>query len=59
MDALSLYIHKALTGEMTNKEALDQCAKEWDETSEALGREQQKKIWQGLLVSWKNLGLIE
>lgn len=59
MDALSLYIHKALTGEMTNKEALDQCAKEWDETSEALGREQQKEIWQGLLVSWKKLGLIE
>jgi multiple sugar transport system substrate-binding protein len=59
MDALSLNVHKALSGELTVKEALDQCAQQWDETSDSLGREAQKEIWNGLLIAWRKLGLID
>ena len=59
MDILDLYIHKALSGEMRDKEALDKVAEEWNKISDSLGFESQKAIWLSQLSGWKALGYIE
>jgi multiple sugar transport system substrate-binding protein len=59
MDILDLYIHKALSGEMGNQEALDKAAEEWVKINQSLDVESQKKIWQSQLKSWKELGYID
>jgi len=59
MDILDLYIHKALSGEMGDKEALDQVAKEWSKISDSLGFDSQKAIWNSALKSWKDLGYVK
>ncbi len=59
MDALSEYVQKALTGDLSSEEALNECAKEWDSITDQLGRSSQLEIWKKLLISWKKLGLIQ
>ena len=59
MDILDLYIHKALSGEIGDKEALDKVASEWNKISDSLGFESQKAIWLSQLSVWKELGYIE
>ncbi len=59
MDILDLYIHKALSGEMGDKEALDKVASEWNKISDSLGFESQKAIWLSQLSVWKELGYIK
>jgi multiple sugar transport system substrate-binding protein len=59
MDILDLYIHKALSGEMREKEALDKVAEEWNKISDSLGFESQKAIWLSQLGAWKELGYVD
>ncbi len=59
MDILDLYIHKALSGEMGSKEALDKVAAEWNKISNSLGFDKQKAIWLSQLKAWKDLGYIQ
>ena len=59
MDILDLNIHKALSGEISNEEALDNVAEEWMTISESLGFDSQKAIWQSQLSTWEKLGLIK
>lgn len=59
MDILDLYIHKALSGEMGDKQALDKVASEWNKISDSLGFESQKAIWLSQLSVWKELGYIK
>jgi len=59
MDILDLYIHKALSGEMGSKEALDKVASEWNKISDSLGFDSQKAIWLSQLKAWKDLGYIQ
>jgi len=58
-DALDLHVQKALTGEETPEDALAAAASEWDAITDKLGRENQTKLWNDALVSYKALGLIE
>jgi multiple sugar transport system substrate-binding protein len=59
MDILDLNIHKALSGEIGDKDALDEVAKEWNKISDSLGMESQRKIWISQLKAWKELGYIK
>jgi multiple sugar transport system substrate-binding protein len=59
MDILDLNINKALSGEMSDKDALDQTAKEWNKISASLGQESQKAIWRGQLQVWRQLGYVK
>ena len=59
MDILDLYIHKALSGEVSDKEALDKVAEEWNKVSESLGFDNQKAIWNAQLNVWKELGYVK
>jgi multiple sugar transport system substrate-binding protein len=59
MDILDLYIHKALSGEMPAKQALDQAAKEWNSISDSLGFDSQKAIWLSQVKVWKELGYVK
>lgn len=55
-DTLSMYISKALAGEMSAKEALDAAAKEWIEIVEKRGKESQKKYYANFVKAAKKLG---
>jgi multiple sugar transport system substrate-binding protein len=44
-DALEIAVTKALVGEATPQEALDQAATEWDAITDRLGREQQAQYY--------------
>ena len=59
MDILDLYIHKALSGEIGHREALDKVAEEWNKISDSLGFDSQKAIWLSQLKAWKDLGYID
>ena len=59
MDILDLYIHKALSGEIGDREALDKVAEEWNKISDSLGFDSQKAIWLSQLKAWKDLGYID
>lgn len=58
-DALDLHVQKALTGDETPEQALAAAATEWDAITDKLGRDQQIKLWNDALVSYKALGLIQ
>jgi len=58
-DSLDLHVNMALTGQETPQEALDAVAKEWDEITDNLGREQQIELWGKALMAYKALGLIK
>lgn len=55
-DTLSMYISKALAGEMSAKEALDAAAEEWTKIVEKKGRESQKKYYADFVKAAKKLG---
>jgi multiple sugar transport system substrate-binding protein len=59
MDILDLYIHKALSGEMGDKEALEKVAQEWVKINDSLDLESQKKIWTSQLKVWRELGYVK
>ncbi len=56
-DALDLHVQKALAGEETPEQALAAAATEWNAITDKLGRENQVKLWQQALESYKALGL--
>ncbi|MBI5667814.1 MAG: extracellular solute-binding protein [Chloroflexi bacterium] len=58
-DALDLEVNRALSGEITAQEALDNVAAKWNEITDTLGRENQVAVWQQALESYRALGLIE
>jgi multiple sugar transport system substrate-binding protein len=58
-DVLDLEVNRALAGEVSPQEALDNVAKRWDEITDTLGRDNQIAVWQQALESYRALGLIE
>jgi len=56
IESLSLSISKALAGEISSKEALDQAAEEWKKIVEKHGKEDQKKYYQSFISAAKKLG---
>jgi multiple sugar transport system substrate-binding protein len=58
-DSLDLHVNKALAGQETPQEALDAVAKEWDDITDKLGRDQQIALWDKALAAYKTLGLIK
>ncbi len=59
IDVLEVNLGKAYTKELSPKEALDATAKEWNSITDSLGRANQIKIYNELLVGWKEVGLID
>jgi len=59
IDVLELNLGKAYTKALSPKEALDAVAKEWDSITDRLGRTNQIRIYGDLLLSWKEVGLID
>jgi multiple sugar transport system substrate-binding protein len=59
MDVLEVNLGKAYTKELSPKEALDATAKEWNSITNSLGKANQIKIYNDLLVGWKEVGLID
>jgi multiple sugar transport system substrate-binding protein len=58
-ESLDLHVNKALAGQENPKQALDAVAKEWDATTEKLGRSKQIELWGKALQAYKALGLIK
>lgn len=56
-EKLDLHVNIALEGKMTPKEALDKCAKQWDQITDAYGRENQIQFWRVQIQQWKALGM--
>ena len=50
-DTLDIAVQRALAGELSPKEALDEAAQEWEKITERLGREEQKKKY------WAAMGI--
>lgn len=48
-DALDTQLARAVAGEATPQEALDEAAKQWNAITDRLGREQQKKLYREML----------
>lgn len=59
IDVLEVNLGKAYTKELSPKDALDATAKEWNSITDSLGRANQIKIYNELLVGWKEVGLID
>jgi multiple sugar transport system substrate-binding protein len=57
IEVLDLYIHRALTGELDSKNALDRAAERWEEISWSRGYEIQKESWEKQYSSWEKLGM--
>jgi multiple sugar transport system substrate-binding protein len=58
-DSLDLHVNKALAGQETPKQALDAVVKEWEATTEKLGRAKQIELWLKALDAYRALGLIK
>jgi multiple sugar transport system substrate-binding protein len=58
-ETLGVEISRALSGEKTPKQALDDAAKAWTEILNRLGKENQKKMYQELVKGWRAAGLWE
>lgn len=58
-DSLDLHVNKALAGQETPQQALDAVAKEWNETTDKLGRDKQIELWRKALDAYRALGLIK
>jgi len=48
-DALDTQLARAVAGEVSSQQALDQVAKDWDAITDRLGRDQQKKLYREML----------
>jgi len=59
IDALAVNITKALTGEKSSKQALDDAAKEWENITARFDVEKQRKLYQKLIAGWRAAGLWE
>ncbi|MGI8748035.1 MAG: extracellular solute-binding protein [Deinococcus sp.] len=59
IDALDLNVNKALAGQVSAKAALDATAKAWDDITDQLGRDNQKKFWASALTTYRNVGLLK
>jgi ABC-type glycerol-3-phosphate transport system substrate-binding protein len=58
-DSLDLHVNKALAGQETPQVALDAVAKEWEDITNKLGRDQQIALWLKALEAYKALGLVK
>jgi multiple sugar transport system substrate-binding protein len=58
-DELDLEVNRALAGEITPQEALDNVAAKWNEITDTLGRDNQIAVWKQALDSYRALGLIK
>lgn len=56
LDILDIAVTTALAGDKTPQKALDDAAKKWDELTDSLDRERQKKIYNNMLDTWKEYG---
>ncbi|GBC75028.1 putative ABC transporter-binding protein [archaeon HR06] len=59
MDALDEECTRALAKEKSPEKALNDAARRWDEITNKLGREQQKKQWRVYLEDMRRLGLVK
>lgn len=48
-DALDTQLAQAVAGQVSSKDALDAVAKQWDQITDRLGRDQQKKLYRQML----------
>jgi multiple sugar transport system substrate-binding protein len=48
-DALDTQLARAVAGEVSSQEALDQVAKDWNAITDRLGRDQQKALFRAML----------
>jgi len=55
-DALDLAITQALSGALTPQQAMDRAAAAWNDITTALGKENQKAIYDAMLDAWAKLG---
>ncbi|MBE0688698.1 MAG: extracellular solute-binding protein [Anaerolineae bacterium] len=58
-DALDLQVNRALAGEVSAQEALDEVATEWNSITDSLDRDRQVELWRQALESYRALGLIQ
>ncbi len=58
-DALDLEVNRALAGEISAEEALNNVAARWNEITDTLGRDNQIAVWRQALESYRALGLIQ
>ncbi len=58
-DALDLEVNRALAGEITAQQALDNVAARWNEITDTLGRDAQIAVWRQALESYRALGLLK
>ncbi len=59
LDKLDLAVTRALSGELGAKAALDGAAADWKDITQRLGVEQQRKIYQTVLETWRQLGYLK
>lgn len=59
LDILDIAVTSALAGSKTPQKALDEAAEEWNEITNLLDRERQKKIYNNMLETWKKFGFWE
>ena len=57
-NALSIHIQRALTGEESPQEALDNAAEKWRQTVETLGRESQREQYMQFLETARELDYV-
>ena len=57
MDALQGELHGFINGSGSAKEALDRAATQWQQITERLGRDKQKKAWANVQAAYKTAGL--
>ncbi len=58
-DALDLEVNRALAGEISAEQALNNAAARWNEITDTLGRDSQIAVWRQALESYRALGLIK
>jgi ABC-type glycerol-3-phosphate transport system substrate-binding protein len=56
-EALARWVQRAMAGEVSPKEAVENAAREWEEIRDRLGKEKQKKYYQEFVEKGKKLGL--
>ncbi len=59
LDTLDIAVTSALSGTISAKQALDEAAVRWDQTTDTLGREKQTKIFNNMLDIWAKYGFWE
>jgi multiple sugar transport system substrate-binding protein len=58
-DALDLAVNKAISGQESPAQALQDAAKTWDQITDKLNRQHQTELWRGALATYRQLGLVK